>query len=43
LFNQALERDLGDKAAKLYIEACAQMLEHPLPKDWEGAIVMDAK
>lgn len=43
LFNQALERDPGDKAAKLYIEACAQMLEHPLPKDWEGAIVMDAK
>jgi|GEM_PF-3070128 len=43
LFNQALERDPADKAAKLYIEACAQMLEHPLPKDWEGAIVMDAK
>lgn len=43
LFDQVLERDPADKAAKIYIEACAQMLEHSLPKDWEGAIVMDAK
>lgn len=43
LFERVIERDPADKAAKLYLEACAQMLERPLPANWDGAIVMDAK
>ena len=42
-FNQVLERDPKDKAAKLYLEACAEWLDRPLPPNWDGAILMDAK
>lgn len=41
--NQVLERDPADKTAKLYLELCADKLNQPLPQNWDGAIVMDAK
>lgn len=43
LFNQVLERDPDDKTAQLYLELCSERLDQPLPPDWDGAIVMDAK
>jgi class 3 adenylate cyclase len=43
LFNQVLEHDPEDKAAKLYLEACAEWLDKSAPKNWDGAIIMDAK
>jgi adenylate cyclase len=43
LFNHVLERDPADKSAKLYLELCAEWLDHPLPQNWDGAIIMDAK
>jgi class 3 adenylate cyclase len=42
-FNLVAERDPNDKAAKLYLESCAELLNRPLPQGWDGAIVMDAK
>ncbi len=42
-FNQVLARDPKDKAARLYLEACAEWLDRPLPPNWDGAILMDAK
>jgi class 3 adenylate cyclase len=42
-FNQVLEKDPGDKTAKLYLEYCADWLDRPLPENWDGAIVMDSK
>jgi len=42
-FSQVLEKDNSDKTARLYLETCAEWLEHPLPANWNGSIVMDAK
>lgn len=42
-FNRVLERDPEDKTARLYLELCADLSGKPAPKNWDGAIVMDAK
>ena len=43
LFNRVLDQDPNDRSARLYLERCAEWLERPLPANWDGAIVMDAK
>jgi class 3 adenylate cyclase len=43
LFNQVLDQDPKDHSARMYLERCAEMLARPLPANWDGAIVMDAK
>ncbi|MDX9991413.1 MAG: adenylate/guanylate cyclase domain-containing protein [Anaerolineales bacterium] len=43
LFNQVLERDPADQAAKLYLELCAEWFERSLPQGWDGAIMMNTK
>lgn len=43
LFSQVLEKDNSDKTAKIYLENCAEWLDRPLPVNWDGSIIMDAK
>jgi class 3 adenylate cyclase len=43
LFGQVEEKDRNDKTAKLYLEYCAEWLNRPLPPNWDGSIIMDAK
>jgi class 3 adenylate cyclase len=43
LFNQVEEKDHNDKTAKHYLEYCAEWLNRPLPANWDGSIIMDAK
>jgi class 3 adenylate cyclase len=43
LFNRVLAVDPGDKTARLYLESCADWSVRPLPSNWSGAIIMDAK
>lgn len=42
-FSLVMEKNPSDKTAKLYLEYCAEWLGRPLPENWNGAIVMDAK
>jgi class 3 adenylate cyclase len=42
-FNAVLDRDPKDKTAQYYLERCSEWIEHSLPTDWNGAIVMDSK
>lgn len=42
-FSRVMENNPSDKTAKLYLEYCAEWIDRPLPENWTGAIVMDAK
>ena len=33
----------ADKAAKLYVERCRYLAEHPPGEDWNGVWVMESK
>jgi class 3 adenylate cyclase len=43
LFSRVLELDSHDKTAGLYLEYCTELVKRPLPANWDGSIVMDAK
>jgi adenylate cyclase len=43
LFHKVLEINPADKAAQLYVQRCAQLIETPPSADWAGVWVMDAK
>ena len=43
LFSRVLELNPGDKAAKMYLERCALLIQTPPPKDWIGVWVMESK
>jgi adenylate cyclase len=42
-FEQVLELNSNDKAAKLYIERCAHFAANPPGDDWDGVWVMESK
>jgi adenylate cyclase len=43
LFEEVLALNPNDKAARLYVERCARMAEHPPGDDWDGTYVMQSK
>jgi adenylate cyclase len=43
LFNRVLEINPADKAARIYVERCAELEKNPPPEDWAGVWVMDSK
>lgn len=43
IFNQILELDPADRAVQLYLSACSEYLNKPMPSRWDGTITMDAK
>ncbi len=43
LFERVLAINPADKAAKIYVERCAQLASHPPPDDWAGVWVMESK
>ncbi len=42
-FNQYLKQLPDDKVAQLYLERCKRYLLEGIPKDWDGAFVLDTK
>jgi adenylate cyclase len=42
-FGEALRLNPADKTAKLYVERCERLAEHPPGADWQGVFTMETK
>lgn len=42
-FSEVVSMNPADKAARLYVERCRYLTEHPPGNDWNGVWVMESK